>query len=62
MYRRTIDADEVADYLGVSRDLIYELVRQRKIPHNRIGKKRIVFRRQAIEQWLAEQEFNSINH
>lgn len=33
-----LNADQIAELLGVSRNTIYDLVRQNKIPHRHIGK------------------------
>lgn len=53
--RTTLTANEVAEYLGVSRDLVYKLVRENKIVHVKIGS-RILFRKASIDQWLEELE------
>nr|WP_307606792.1 helix-turn-helix domain-containing protein [Paenibacillus sp. V4I9] len=42
---------ELADYLGVSMDCIYAMVRERQIPHVRI-RRRILFHRELIEEWI----------
>ncbi|PFR94851.1 helix-turn-helix domain-containing protein [Priestia megaterium] len=53
MNRQTITVKEVATLIGVSKDLIYELVREKKIPHIKIGK-RILFAHVNINNWLNE--------
>ena len=55
MERTTFTAAEVADYIGLSKDFVYKLVRENKIPYIRIGA-RVVFKRTSIEQWLTEKE------
>lgn len=52
--RSTLEVKEVANYLGVSSDLIYRLVREKAIPHFRIGK-RILFKKHAIDEWINQQ-------
>lgn len=52
--RSTLTTYEVAEYLGVSVDMIYKLVREKKIVHFRIGS-RILFKKEAIEQWIEKQ-------
>ena len=54
--------DEAAAFLRVSRASLYEQTRNRArirqakpLPHIRIGK-RIIFRRESLEQWLKELE------
>lgn len=55
MQRRTIKVAEAAEYIGVSKDTIYKLVRKQEIPHIRLGK-RILFRVESLEAWLQERE------
>lgn len=52
---KTCDAKEIAEYLGVSKDTVYRLVRENKIPHIRI-QSTILFRLASVTKWLAEQE------
>lgn len=44
-------ADEVAAFLGIDRNTVYEYAGRGVIPHKRIGK-RMIFRRGAILAWL----------
>jgi excisionase family DNA binding protein len=44
-------ADDVAEFLGVDRNSVYEYAGRGAIPHQRLGK-RILFRRGAILSWL----------
>ncbi|HTR54296.1 MAG TPA: helix-turn-helix domain-containing protein [Kofleriaceae bacterium] len=44
-------ADEVASFLGVDRNTVYEYAGRGVIPHQRLGK-RILFRRGALVTWL----------
>jgi len=46
---------EVSEYLRVSRASIYRLVKERKIPVNRIGK-HFRFRKRIIDEWLTHME------
>ncbi|TJZ40065.1 helix-turn-helix domain-containing protein [Priestia megaterium] len=55
MNKLTITVKEAAEYIGVSKDLIYSLVREKRIPHIRVGQ-RILFRKQTIDQWFSIQE------
>ncbi|WP_407268493.1 helix-turn-helix domain-containing protein [Radiobacillus sp. PE A8.2] len=54
MERCTITAKEVAKYLGVHADTIYDLVRAGNFPHIRFGRK-ILFSKQAVDQWIYAQ-------
>lgn len=60
--RQTITVKEVADYIGISKDLVYQLVREHKIPHLRIGR-RILFRKESLNLWMSNQEclINELN-
>lgn len=49
--RTTLTVFEIATYLGVSTDKIYQMVRERAIPHFRIGT-RVLFKRKAIDEWI----------
>jgi len=44
-------ADEVAAFLGVDRNTVYDYAGRGEIPHQRLGK-RILFRRGALMSWL----------
>ncbi|WP_338033013.1 helix-turn-helix domain-containing protein [Lentibacillus sediminis] len=53
--RKTMTVEETAGYLGVSKDLIYKLVRKKQIPNIKIGG-RIMFKKESIDRWLSEIE------
>lgn len=59
--RTTLTTEEVAKYLGVSRDLVYKLCREKKIPHIKIGA-RIMFKISTIDKWLSDLEENSYEY
>lgn len=44
-------ADEVAVFLGVDRNTVYDFAHRGVIPHQRLGK-RLLFRRGAVVAWL----------
>ena len=46
-----LSAVEAAKYVGVSKDTIYSLVRQNKIPHRRIGHQ-VKFPYWLLKSWL----------
>ncbi|WP_327194794.1 helix-turn-helix domain-containing protein [Paenibacillus alvei] len=52
---------EVAEYLNVSTDSIYTMVREKQIPHVRI-RRRIIFSIEVIEEWLREQSKTNEGH
>ena len=49
---------EVAEYLGVSTDVVYKMVREKEIPHFRVRSKILISKR-ALDEWILEQELNS---
>lgn len=55
MEKLTLNAQEVADIVGLSIDTIYKMTRQKEIPHVQFGR-RVLYRRESIEQWLKEHE------
>lgn len=57
--RTTLTMKETADYLGISYWLVNQLVRRKQIPCARVGG-RILFRVQALNEYLREKEENSI--
>ncbi|USL33990.1 helix-turn-helix domain-containing protein [Priestia megaterium] len=59
MDKQTISVKEAAAYMGISKDLIYQLVRENKMPHLRLSR-RILFRKEALDRWLTTQESLSI--
>lgn len=60
MGSKTMKVKEVAGYLGVHTDMIYALVKQKQIPHVRLGS-RILFTEASIQSWIKDQEEQSIN-
>lgn len=58
--RTTLTMKETAEYLGVSYWLVNQLVRRKQIPCARVGG-RVLFRIQALDEYLKEKEENSIN-
>lgn len=52
--KKTYTVNEIAQYLNVSTDSIYTMVREKQIPHVRI-RRRIIFLDEVVEQWLKEQ-------
>lgn len=55
MERVTIDVKEAANYIGVSVDTIYSMVRGKEIPFIRV-RRRIFFRITALNDWMSDQE------
>lgn len=51
MEDRWLSVNEIADYLGVTRDSVYRWVTQRKMPGHRVGRL-WKFRKGDIDQWV----------
>ena len=58
MQRKTLTTEEVAEYIGVHKDTIYTMVRQKQIPHIRI-RRRIFFSKETIDAWVRDKEERS---
>lgn len=52
--RSTLTVEEVAEYLGISTDMVYKMVREKALVHFRIGR-RILFKRDAIDKQIEKQ-------
>ncbi|EWG12715.1 excisionase [Cytobacillus firmus DS1] len=59
MQRKTLTAQEVAEYIGVHPDTIYTMVREKQIPHFRV-RRRIFFSMETINAWMRDQEQKSL--
>ena len=59
--RTTLTMKETAEYLGVSYWLVTQLVKRKQIPCSRVGGK-VLFRKEALDNYLQEQEEASITN
>lgn len=57
--RTTLTMKETAEYLGISYWLVNQLVCRKQIPCARVGG-RVLFRVQALDEYLKEKEENSL--
>ncbi|KAF1083875.1 Helix-turn-helix domain protein [Sporotomaculum syntrophicum] len=57
--KATWPAKPSAKYVGISYWKLLELAKAGKIPHIRVGN-RVLFRRESLDAWMAEQEAASI--
>lgn len=55
MRKNTLDVKDAADYLQVSTDTIYDMVRKKEIPHFRV-RRRIFFSKNTLDEWISQQE------
>ena len=61
LQRTTLTMRETAEYLGISYWLVNQLVRRREIPCARVGG-RVLFRVQALNEYLKEKEEKSLKY
>jgi len=47
-----LTVSETAAYLRLSKAQTYKLITEKRIPHIRLGQKRLVIRRTELEKWL----------
>jgi excisionase family DNA binding protein len=59
MEKATLEAKQAAQYLGCSYWTILEMAKKGQVPHIRVGK-RVLFRKNVLDQWMEEQEKLSI--
>jgi excisionase family DNA binding protein len=52
---RLLEAEDVANYIGVRTDWVYREVRAGRLPHIRLGRA-VRFRRESIEAWIDSRE------
>ena len=52
----TMNADDIARELGVSKSLVYCLMKSKDFPSVRIGPKRIICYRSDFDSWLRQQK------
>ncbi|MGI6513509.1 MAG: excisionase family DNA-binding protein [Syntrophomonadales bacterium] len=57
--RNTMRAREAARFLGISYWKLLDMAKRGEIPHVRVGKL-VLFRRNTLEGWLANQEAASV--
>jgi excisionase family DNA binding protein len=56
--RELLLADDVADFLGMGKDWVYDQTRKGRIPRIKLGRS-YRYRRQAINTWLEQQEHDA---
>ena len=52
---RLLEAEDVANYLGMRIDWVYREVRAGRLPHIRLGRA-VRFRRESIDAWIESRE------
>lgn len=59
MQRKTMTAEEAAQYIGIHKETIYVMARKREIPHIRI-RRRIFFSQETLDAWMRDLEQKSL--
>lgn len=59
MEQITMTAKEAAEYIGVSYWHLLETAKRKQIPHVRVGA-RVLFRKETLDRWMANQEVLSV--
>ena len=59
--KELLSTEETADFLGISKNTLYEWIVQKRIPHLKVGRL-VKFRREELDEWLKKrkQEENKI--
>lgn len=59
MTTQRLTPQQIAEYLGVTRETVYRMVRKNEIPHFKI-RSRIFFSKETIDAWIRKQEQQAI--
>ena len=54
-----LDIQQVAEFLGISKDTVYKMVNQRRIPFVKVGRL-LRFERGTLEAWLQRNAFGPL--
>ncbi|UNC92418.1 excisionase family DNA-binding protein [Candidatus Contubernalis alkaliaceticus] len=60
MVKEVLTVKDAASYMLSSTWKVYMMVKAGELPHFRVGGK-ILFRKETLDQWMAEQEKKSVN-
>jgi excisionase family DNA binding protein len=52
--RMTLTVEEMAESLGISRSVAYQLVREKDFPVIRVSERRLIIPIKSLEKWLEE--------
>lgn len=59
MDKLTINVDELARILGISRPVAYQLIKTKGFPAIRVGQRRILIPIDSLQNWLSTEAGNS---
>ena len=52
--KMTVSVDEMANMLGISRSVAYQLIKERDFPVVRVSERRLIIPIKSLEKWLEE--------
>jgi len=61
MEKRYFTTKELSEYLGISKQTIYQWTSQHRIPFIKFGKGRIRFKLEKVEKWIKEHSIEPRN-
>lgn len=50
----TVSVEEMADMLGISRSVAYQLIKEKDFPVIRVSERRLIIPVKSLEKWLEE--------
>jgi excisionase family DNA binding protein len=56
----TLTVEEMAQQLGISRSVAYQLIKVKGFPSIRVGERRVIIPVKSLEKWLEEKELEKI--
>lgn len=61
MAKKILTLNEAANYLGVSRSNLYQLIHRRAIPHYKPNGKMIYFNKLELDKWVQRNRIDQID-
>lgn len=58
--QETLNARDCSEYLCIGLDALYKMVKNGEIPHSRIGKRKLVFHKHEIDDFIHSKKINNI--
>ena len=52
--KMTVSVEEMAEMLGISRSVAYQLIKERDFPVVRVSERRLIIPVKSLEKWLEE--------
>lgn len=52
--KMTLTVEEMAEQLGISRSVAYQLIKEKGFPSIRVGERRVIIPVKSLEKWLED--------